>query len=312
LREAGPLPPEALERLEAARRAAARSRWDEAAAAASEAWEHAPWSADLEWLRAVAIETRALSEASPSPEDMGAAGEAYFRFRGRHFTDGRAEEAGKRQQRLGSWATALRLKPVRSTRRVESSRLARGNRPLPIVLGAPNLYLDLGGATVGGRVTELHALKAVVFIPRARLGFGAAAFSRHRTPFEMSVDGLSERADLNSLLPLEVVFAPLNVKAFGNTVISPQLYYGICPWSFPSSKTLSMGNSAAGAVVQDMGVRVPLGALAGLRAGWLKAVSRGGEIGHGGRSYGGFRGSAVYAGVDLYLGAMFGLPLPPR
>lgn len=183
--------------------------------------------------------------------------------------------------------------------------------------GRPCVYIDLAGGSWGGEIREAHAGKFVGFIPRYRLGVGFAFYSQYDTPFTSRfTDGAvttTEKIVTKAWFPLEVVLAPVNIKSWwGNTVISPQLYWTYSGWGAKARSRAFFSKSyftnVYDAKIMEYGLRVPLGAFVGIRAGQLSVQASSQNSAEGDFSYQGFKESRSFFAVDAFLGGMFGIP----
>jgi hypothetical protein len=186
----------------------------------------------------------------------------------------------------------------------------RKTRLLKFKNGVPNTYFSFLGGTIGGDVSEFHFMRMMVFSTRLRMGIGSALVSRYVTKHELAPTGLEVRkTNVTNFFPLELAFAPLNVRVWHNTVFSPQFYASFSGWGIASSRGLSMFNSKAASTTTEWGLRVPLGAFIGLRVAQLKIKVPNGKLANIAETpFTGFNKTTSFVGVDFVLGGMFGLP----
>lgn len=264
----------------------------------------APAWAAASWSYCLAKEAAAASPGRPAPADLKDAASHYEGFAavGWHEDD-RGREALKRADELRVLAAYLEQPPVTVTRR--RTKVARTYVSVP--LGRPSLFWDAAGGSFGGAFRELHALRLTYFHPAFKsVGFGFTAIARYWTPFEATVAGARERAVVDALFPVEAAWSPLNVRFWRNATLSPQVFLSFTPVARFHSQTLK-GSLAAGPV-REAGLRIPLGAFAGLRASWLSVkVADAGASGST-PAYRGFDETRFNLGVDLFLGAMLSVP----
>lgn len=178
-------------------------------------------------------------------------------------------------------------------------------------------YFDLVGGSFGGEIKEVHAGKFVAFIPRYRVGAGFTVYSQYDTPFTsrftIGTVTTTEKILTKAWFPLEVVIAPLNIKSWwGNSVISPQVYMTYSGWGAKAMSRSFHSKSYFGNVfnakIMEYGLRVPLGALIGFRAGHLTVKSPAQSSADGDYSHKGFSDKKTFFAVDAFLGAMLGIP----
>lgn len=255
------------------------------------------------WLAAAAADAEAGAVRSPQAARDAA-----------HLYEGYAESAPPddplRAEALKRSAELLRLTedlgrtapPTTRTRRIVASRT-----PMRLPLGTPVLFWDIGGGSFGGPVRDLHALRLTYFHPRLKsLGFGFTAVTRYWTPFEATIGGTREKAVVDALLPVEAAWSPLNVHAWRNTTVSPQVFVSYTPLARYNAPGL--GGPLKASYVREMGLRVPLGALVGLRASWLdvKVPDSAADGSH--PAVQGFSESRFRVSADLFFGFMLAHP----
>lgn len=260
---------------------------------------------DPAWVRARAEHIGLADAARPTPQDAARASDSYTGFLILAGPDDpRRAEAERALDDLRALRAAISLPalPVTVRRKLDSPERAG----LP--LGRPYLYWDIGGGSFGGTVSELHALRVVYFPPALKsVGLGATAIARYRTPFEVLVSGVREKATVDALFPVEIRYSPLNIKVWRNTTLSPQLFASYAPAARFHTDTLDSSLHASN--VREMGLRVPFGAFAGLRASWLSAKVSDAAANGLTPAYRGFNETRFSVGMDLFFGCMLAEPL---
>lgn len=297
------IPRQAVSAYRDAAAAAKRGDAEGALAPALVAVQTAPAWAEARWGFSLAKEAAATGRR-PDPQALRDAADLYEGYAQTAWPDdGRREVALKRAQELRSLAGDIARPPIRVTR--QRTVVSRTYRRVP--LGRPRLFWDAAGGSFGGGFSELHALR-VAYFPRSwgAAGAGFTAVARYRTPFAVAVAGGRERAVVDALLPVEVVWSPLNLRFWKNTTLSPMLFASYAPLARFHTATLK-GSLKAGPVFEG-GLRMPCGALAGLRASWVRMSVPDAVASGSNPPYRGFAQSRFYVALDLFLGAMLAEP----
>ncbi|MFH1723321.1 MAG: hypothetical protein ABII00_01745 [Elusimicrobiota bacterium] len=306
-----PVPLAAHKAAGRAARAVEKKRWDAAAKAMAKARREAPWWPEVYWIKARILELTAGSAKAPKPATLAAAREQYRLFlKAAPPGDDRREEARSRRRALAGLQRKLELPDIRVLPPIAPDAQTAGPAGRRnLYLGVPNVYFDLAGGSFSSGFRELRFLRCLLFSTRLRAGAGFTVFSRYKTPFEIRVSGRPpEKATITTLGSFETAFAPLNIRVWKNTVLSPQLYYSRSLLASATSASVGSYDAGLGARVTDYGVRMPIGAFVGLRLGRMHAVAPGGAIDVLGPAFQGFDETRAYAAFELFLGAMFGLP----
>ena len=105
---------------------------------------------------------------------------------------------------------------------------------------------------------------------------------------------------------MEAAWSPLNVRAWQNTTVSPQVFVSYTPLARFNAPGL--GGALKASYVREAGLRVPLGALVGLRASWLdvKVPSSAADGSH--PAVQGFSESRLRVSADIFFGLMLARP----
>lgn len=304
-----PVPREALDAVKDAGKLVERSRWDAAVRELDRAIRLGPWWEEPYWLRAQVREAQAGEPGPGALEALAAARADYGSFLSvAPAGDSRKDEARRRSAASEAAERSLRLPP--DTAYTTVVKRIRTNQPrFGLKLGAPNLYLDIGGAAVSSDLVELHGLRVMLFSPKLRFGLGTTALSQYRTKFDMRAAGRGrENAVITNIFPVEAAIAPFNIKSWRNTVISPQFYLYACGWGVPTSASLGYDETGFRATTAEYGLRVPLGPLLGLRVASTRIKVPAERSPVLGPAFLGFDERKTYVAVELFLGGMFGVP----